>query len=196
MINVPPTLLPSELSMHLIYSRYRGLQGDVVYLSWPIAPSYTSLNTGEGAELRGLSQWEQLCTYVTWRPNKLWRSNSIFNLWVDKEGQDLKRGQCEAIVSVSAEGRGGKDPNKTTAKNCQGVSFLYSTPRHLPPLRFHCVGGCFDWREKVYTVKKGSRLSHPRMSLTNLTLAGNNLIIFAQGEFGGKWHTSWGRENR
>ncbi len=27
---------------------------------------------------RGLSQWEQLCT---WSPNKLWRSNSMFNLW-------------------------------------------------------------------------------------------------------------------
>ncbi len=30
-----------------------------------------------GVVLRGLSQWVQLCT---WSPNKLWRSNSIFNL--------------------------------------------------------------------------------------------------------------------
>ncbi len=29
--------------------------------------------------VRGLSQWVQLCT---WSPNKLWRSNSIFNLCV------------------------------------------------------------------------------------------------------------------
>ncbi len=36
---------------------------------------------GGGRELWGLSQWVQLCT---WSPNKLWRSNSIFNLclWV------------------------------------------------------------------------------------------------------------------
>ncbi len=31
-----------------------------------------------GGGLQGLSQWVQLCT---WSPNKLWRSNSIFNLW-------------------------------------------------------------------------------------------------------------------
>jgi hypothetical protein len=30
-------------------------------------------------ELRGLSQWVQLCT---WSPNTLWRSNSRFNLWL------------------------------------------------------------------------------------------------------------------
>jgi hypothetical protein len=41
----------------------RGLQRDVVYLGWPIAPSYMSPNAGvEGRELRGLSQWVQLCT--------------------------------------------------------------------------------------------------------------------------------------
>ncbi len=31
-----------------------------------------------GGGVHGLSQWVQLCT---WSPNKLWRSNSIFNLW-------------------------------------------------------------------------------------------------------------------
>ncbi len=55
----------------------RGLQRDVVYLGWPIAPSYVSPNAGGGRELRRLSQWVQLCT---WSPNKRWRSNSIFNL--------------------------------------------------------------------------------------------------------------------
>jgi hypothetical protein len=29
--------------------------------------------------MRGFSQWVQLCT---WSPNKLWRSSSIFNVWV------------------------------------------------------------------------------------------------------------------
>ncbi len=32
------------------------------------------------------------------------------------------------------------------------------------------------------------------MSLTNLSLAGNNLIFPGQGEFG-QWHSGWGREN-
>ncbi len=50
------------------------LQRDVVYLGWPIAPSYMSPNAGRGGELRG----SQLCT---WSPNKFWRSNSIFNLY-------------------------------------------------------------------------------------------------------------------
>ncbi len=40
----------------------RGLKRDVVYLCWPIAPSSTSLNAGGVGELRGLSQWVQLCT--------------------------------------------------------------------------------------------------------------------------------------
>ncbi len=41
----------------------RGLQGDVVYLSWPIAPLvYEPKCRGGGGGLRGLSQWAQLCT--------------------------------------------------------------------------------------------------------------------------------------
>jgi hypothetical protein len=39
----------------------------------------------------------------------------------------------------------------------------------------------------TYTVKKGWRFSHPQpagMSLSKISLAGNNLIIPAQGEFG------------
>ncbi len=39
---------------------------------WPIVSK-----CGGRGELWGLSQWVQLCT---WSPNKLWRSNSIFNL--------------------------------------------------------------------------------------------------------------------
>jgi hypothetical protein len=56
----------------------RGLQGDVVYLGWPIAPSYTSPNAG----LRGLSQWAQLCTHITWQGahNTLEIHHHIFNL--------------------------------------------------------------------------------------------------------------------
>jgi hypothetical protein len=58
--------------------KVRGSQWDVVYLGWPTAPSYIRPNAGDGG-LRGFSQWVQLCT---WSPNKLWRSNSTFNLWI------------------------------------------------------------------------------------------------------------------
>ncbi len=40
----------------------RGLQRDVVYLGWPIAPSYMSPNAGGWGELRGVSQWVHLYT--------------------------------------------------------------------------------------------------------------------------------------
>ncbi len=50
---------------------------DVVYLGWPIAPSYVSPNAGGGGGvLRGLSQWVQL--YTGAQRNLIWRSNSIW----------------------------------------------------------------------------------------------------------------------
>jgi hypothetical protein len=57
----------------------RGLQRDVVYLGWPIAPSYMSPNAGGGRELRGFSQWVHLFTRSR---NRLWRSNTILNLYM------------------------------------------------------------------------------------------------------------------
>ncbi len=58
------------------WNRSRGSQKDVVYLGWPIAPSYMSPKCWRGG-LWGLSQWVQLCTW------KVWRSKSIFNLWIE-----------------------------------------------------------------------------------------------------------------
>ncbi len=48
----------------------------------PIAPSYTSPNAGgRGVGVAGVPANEYSCAHhVTWSPNKLWRSNSIFNL--------------------------------------------------------------------------------------------------------------------
>ncbi len=53
----------------------------VFTLCWLIAPSYTSPNAG-GLGVRGISANEYSCAHhVTWSPNKLWRSTSIFHLW-------------------------------------------------------------------------------------------------------------------
>ncbi len=48
---------------HVLYDVIRGSQGDVVYLCWPIAPSYTSPNAEGwgGGGVRGLSQILHLC---------------------------------------------------------------------------------------------------------------------------------------
>jgi hypothetical protein len=56
----------------------RGFQRDVVYVGWPIASSYMSPNAGGGS--CGVSANEYNST-VHRSPNKLWRSNSIFNLF-------------------------------------------------------------------------------------------------------------------
>jgi hypothetical protein len=63
---------------------YRGLlQGDVIYIladQWH--PSYMGPNTGGGEGVAGVSANENSCAHhLTWSPNKLWRSNSLFNLW-------------------------------------------------------------------------------------------------------------------
>ncbi len=71
---IPPTSWP----------RGRGTGGggvdtkQVVYLGWPMAPSYMSPNAGWVGELR---RSQPMSTAVHRSPNKLWRSNSIFNLW-------------------------------------------------------------------------------------------------------------------
>jgi hypothetical protein len=61
----------------LVRSAARGLQRDVVYLGWPIAPSYMSPNAG-GVGGGGIVGSQPMSTAVHRSPNKLWRSNSIF----------------------------------------------------------------------------------------------------------------------
>jgi len=81
-IYIPSIHLNIRLTYFCFFMSFRALkhfeekQRDVVYLGWPIASSYISLNAGGGG-LRGLCQWVQL---NTWSPNKIWRSVSIFNL--------------------------------------------------------------------------------------------------------------------
>ncbi len=88
----------------------RGSQRDVIYLGWPIEPSYMNPNAGEGGggRLQGLSQWVQL---YTWSPNKLWRSNSIFISW-SKVKEEAQRhfavyywGQCPPFPPFSCYGQ-------------------------------------------------------------------------------------------
>ncbi len=55
----------------------RGLQRDVVYLGWPIALVYEPKCGGRG----GVAGSQPMSTAVHQEPNKLWTSNSIFNLW-------------------------------------------------------------------------------------------------------------------
>ncbi len=90
MVGSPQPLprLPYKISLSLTewdMVQCRGFQGDVVYLGWPIEPSRVGGGGGCGP---GLSQWILLCSvhtahHVTWSPYKLWRSNSIFNLWLN-----------------------------------------------------------------------------------------------------------------
>ncbi len=54
------------------------LQRDDVYLGWPIAPLYMSPNAGGGG---GGAGSKPMSTAVHGSPNKLWRSNSVVNLW-------------------------------------------------------------------------------------------------------------------
>ncbi len=50
---------------------------NVVYLGWPIAPLVYEPKCGGG----GVTGYRQMSTAEHRSPNKLWRSNSIFNLW-------------------------------------------------------------------------------------------------------------------
>ncbi len=67
------------LKSHKPFSWVKGSERDVVYLSWPIAPSYMSPNAGGGEDPAN----EYSCVVCTWSPKKLWRSNSIFNLCLE-----------------------------------------------------------------------------------------------------------------
>ncbi len=65
--------------LDLTMGQTRGLQRDVVYLGWPMAPSYMSPNARE---------WGSCGFKAVHRsPNNFWRSNSIFNIWVRVRGR-------------------------------------------------------------------------------------------------------------
>jgi hypothetical protein len=69
----------------------RGLHRDVVYLCWPIAPSYMSPNAGGG----GVAGSQPMSAAVHRSQNKLWRSNYIFNLFnLWSPSQNFNSVQC------------------------------------------------------------------------------------------------------
>ncbi len=78
----------------------RGLQRDVVYLSWPIVPSYMSPNAGGGVS--GSQRMSTAVHMFTWSPNKLWRSNSIFNLCPPSNVQQLIANSHILIILVTS----------------------------------------------------------------------------------------------
>ncbi len=64
-----------------IFSCTQGVTNDVVFLGWPIAHSYMSSNAGWGGG-EGVAGSQPMSTAVHRSPNKLRKSNSIFNLWL------------------------------------------------------------------------------------------------------------------
>jgi hypothetical protein len=58
-----------------------GLQRDVVYLCWPIAPSYYESKCGGSGGVAGLSQWVQLCTSRDMEP--FGDLPPYLNLWLE-----------------------------------------------------------------------------------------------------------------
>ncbi len=94
--------------------RRRGLQRDVVYFDWPIAPSFMSPNAGDGGGggVRGLRQ--SMSTAAHRSQNKLWRSNYIYNRWLDTR----KKPQIFIInVTQSADG--------SWKGKCRGVIVIF-----------------------------------------------------------------------
>ncbi len=84
-ISLPLDCAPANFTSYLFPRNrqiIRGLQGDIVYLSWPIAPLvYEPKCDGVGAGVCGVWANENSCAHhVTWSPNRLWRSNFILYL--------------------------------------------------------------------------------------------------------------------
>jgi len=83
----PLALSSNSRLMHVIYKCIcilhpeQGLQSGVAYLGWPITPSYVSPNAGGGS-----CGSQTMSTAVYRSPNKLCRSNSIFNLYPQFSG--------------------------------------------------------------------------------------------------------------
>ncbi len=73
--------LTLKCTFYDIWSRAARWSQRDVYLSWPIAPSYMCPNAGGGGGC-GVTANEYSFAQCTlhMEPNKLWRSNSIFNL--------------------------------------------------------------------------------------------------------------------
>ncbi len=109
----PPAQLSSSIS--------RGSQRDVVYLVWPIgAIVYEPKCGGKG----GVAGPQPMSTAVHRSPNKLWRSNSIFNLWV----YGIQENQM----------------------NCLAVSIGKKRKRILSPLQYMYFKGIVSWDQYFF----------------------------------------------
>jgi hypothetical protein len=76
-------IMDEEVCTCRVFQYYQGGYKNVVYLGWPTAllvfeSKFGVMGGGGGC---GVSANEYSCAHqVTWSPNKLWRSISIFNL--------------------------------------------------------------------------------------------------------------------
>ncbi len=97
-----------------------GLQRNVVYLGWRKAPLYMSPHTGKGGGVVGS---QPISTAAHRAQIKIWRSNSIFSLWIRTNEQQISEmhGEedsiqttlnrfwppiCNRIPSLSVQGHG------------------------------------------------------------------------------------------
>ncbi len=115
------------------------VQRDVVYLGWPIAPSYMSSNTRGGGELRSLRQLVQLSVHRS--PNKLWRSTSIFNLWTDGITCRLFS-HASSFFADSGNCAGILEQSMGAKKNRVGIALSYRPAGYL------------GWRNRLFGIER------------------------------------------
>ncbi len=126
--------MSEERGAYRDYSRHRiyrsvfpwGSRSDVVYLGWPIAPSYMSPNAEGGGELRGLSQWVPLYTVAQINFGDLtYLTYGLFlgRNWVPPPPTPHPLPACECVSPLGTNGgrsnTGGEgvgDPIRTTGK--------------------------------------------------------------------------------
>jgi hypothetical protein len=133
-------------STHRTYRDGTGevLQRDVVYLGWPTSLSYMSPNAGGDGEgvgsCRQLAGSQLINIAVHRSPNKLRRSNSIFNLW-DEQSNRTFFGQFKTNLVPYCR-----------AKKWLGPTVLLPSAHQSKLLRWGIIGsflvGTEDWTEK------------------------------------------------
>ncbi len=151
-----------------------GLQRDVVFLCWPIAPSYMSPSARGG----GVAGSQPISTAVHRSPNKLWRSNSIFNLWLQRIRVLV---WLEDYHSLKATMLLWLLPQAPQAQSWWTACSLPRSGRRQPASPPICNGKLMSISIVQFTVKRAKRFIRPQ--------PGCYLPNFP-------WPGIWGRENQ